>query len=271
MPNAGSEESNTEAFTVKVVVPIKQVAQLDEDVEVDGTGVDPDSVEWELNEWDTFSVEAALALRDAAGAGEVVVVTVGDGEAREGVLTALAMGADRAIRIDAESPDGGDVLEVARLLSKVVEREQPDLVLCGVQSSDQANGATGVALAGYAGLPRVAVVRDIALEDGAARVGRELEGGLVEEVRVPLPALLTVQTGINEPRYATIRGIKSAKEKPFEVLDPGSLGGEAVRAAEVTGLEQPPKADGAELFEGSADEVAARIAEVIKNKVGVSA
>lgn len=263
---------------MKVIVPIKHVAALDEDFELrdDGEGIDPDSVDWDLNEWDTFSLEAALQLREAEGGGEVVVVTVGDEETRDSVLTALAMGADRAIRVEAGEHAANDALAVARLLAAVVERERPDLVLCGVQSSDQANGATGAALSGLAGLNRVAVVRRIERDGDRLTVERELEGGVVETVRVPLPALLTVQTGINEPRYANIRGIKQAKDKPFEVLAPSDLGLdddalEAAAGARVTRLEQPPKASGAELFEGDADEVAAQIANVIKSKIGAAA
>ena len=139
---------------MKIVVPVKQVAALDDEFELlgDGSGVDPDGVEFELNEWDTFSLEAALQLRDAAGDdGEVVAVTVGDEEAEEGLLSALAKGADRGRPVWDEGLEGADALAVARVLSAVVEHEAPDLVLCGVQSSDAVNSATGIALAGYLG------------------------------------------------------------------------------------------------------------------------
>src|SRR5919198_6881 len=123
-----------------------------------------------------------------------------------------------------DSLEGADALAVARILAEVVRREQPDLVLCGVQSSDAVNSATGIGLAGVLDLPHVAVVRAISAENGSLVVERELEGGLVEVVRIGLPALLTVQTGINEPRYANLRAIKQAREKPLEVLDLGGLG-----------------------------------------------
>ena len=135
----------------------------------------------------------------------------------------LAKGADRALRVWDDALEGADPLAVARVLAAVVERESPDLVLCGVQSSDAVKGATGVALAAHLGLPRVAVVKalDYDAGSGSATVERELEGGLIELLRVRLPALLTIQTGINEPRYANLRAIKQAKEKPLEVLGPG--------------------------------------------------
>src|SRR2546421_161583 len=157
---------------MKIVVPVKQVAALDDEFELlaDGSGVDPDGLEWELNEWDTFSLEAALQIRDSAGGGEVVAISVGDEEAEEGLLSALAKGADRGLRIWDESLADADALAVARVLAAAVQAESPDLVLCGVQSSDAVNSATGIALAGYLGLSHVAVVKRIELEGTTATV-----------------------------------------------------------------------------------------------------
>lgn len=246
---------------MKIVVAVKQVATPDEDFDLDGLTVDEDALEWDLNEWDTFATEAALELRDDAGGGEVVAVTVGNDETRDGLLTVLAMGADRAVHL--RTDEVLDPLAIARLLAPVVREESPDLVLCGVQSSDAVNGATGVALAALVGLPRVAVVKRIEVADGAATLERELEGGLVERIRIPLPALLTVQTGINEPRYATLRGIRQASAKPMEVreidaIEPG---------ARLVALAPPAKGEGADMLDGGADEIAARIATIIKSKV----
>jgi electron transfer flavoprotein beta subunit len=260
---------------MKIVVPVKQVAALDDEFELldDGSDVDPDGLEWELNEWDTFSLEAALQLRDAVGDGEVVAVTVGDEEAEEGLLSALAKGADRGIRVWDQGLEGADPLAVARVLSAAVQREAPDLVLCGVQSSDAVNSATGIALAGYLELPHVAVVKGIERDDQQLRVERELEGGLVELLDVSLPALLTIQTGINEPRYATLRAIKQAREKPLAVQsleDLGLDGGEIARAAgsRRCRLAPPDKGGGAEILEGSPADVAAKIAEIVKDRIG---
>jgi electron transfer flavoprotein beta subunit len=257
---------------MKIVVAVKQVATPDEDFDLagDGRSIDSDALEWDLNEWDTFSLEAALEMREAAGEGEVVAVTVGNDEAREGLLTALAMGADRAVHVTHEALEDLDPIAVARILSVVVGREEPDLVLCGVQSSDSVNGATGVALAGFLGLPRVAVVKKIEYEAGAATVERELEGGLVEILRVRTPALLTVQTGINEPRYATLRGIRQASSKPLQELTIEETGVDldAVAGARLVSLAVPSKGEGAEMIEGGAAEIAERIATIIKSKVG---
>jgi electron transfer flavoprotein beta subunit len=260
---------------MKVVVPVKQVAVLADEFELldDGSGVDPDSLDWELNEWDTFSLEAAVQLRDAAAEGEVVAVTIGDEEAGEGLLSALAKGADRGIRIWDEELADADALAVARVLAAVVERESPDLVLCGVQSSDAVNSTTGIALAGYLGLPHVAVVKRIELDGSVATVERELEGGLVELVRISLPALLTVQTGINEPRYATLRAIKQAREKPLAVQSLGDIGLDSGQVAAAAGSHRralaPPEAgEGAEMLNGSTADVAAKIAEIVRERVG---
>ncbi|MGH2851031.1 MAG: electron transfer flavoprotein subunit beta/FixA family protein [Solirubrobacteraceae bacterium] len=256
---------------MKVVVPVKQVAKLDEDFELRGGDVDPAGLEWELNEWDTFSLEAALQLRDAAGGGEVVAVSVGDEEAEAGLLRCLAMGADRGIRIWHDGLEGADALAIARVVAAAVERESPDLVLCGVQSSDAVNSATGIAIAGHLGLAHVAVVKRIELTGSTATCERELEGGLVEVLRIELPALLTIQTGINEPRYATLRAIKQAREKPLDVVAPAAIGIEPAQIDAASGgrrraLEPPQVWRGAEMLDGTTAEVAERIAAIVRER-----
>lgn len=261
---------------MKIMVPIKQVAVLDEDFELldDGSGVDPDYIERELNEWDAFSLEAALQLREATGDGEVLVLTVGDDEADEALVGCLARGADRGLRIWADWLDGADPLAVARVLAAAVEGESPELVLCGVQSSDAVDGATGVALAGYLGVPHVAVVKqlDYDLTQRVATVKRELEGGLAEVLRIRTPALLTIQTGINEPRYSTLRAIKQAREKPLSLKTPEELGLDAAQIAAASGsqrrsLKHPERGEGAEMLDGSPSEVAARIVEIVRDRM----
>lgn len=261
---------------MKIVVPVKEVAVLDEEFELleDRSGVDPDAIDWELNEWDEFSLETALQLREAQGEGEVMVVSVGDEQAEEGLRSCLAKGADRALRLWDDALEGADPLTVARALAAVVERESPDLVLCGVQSSDAVQGATGVALAAHLGLPRVAVVKalDYDAGSGSATVERELEGGLTEMLRVQLPALLTIQTGINEPRYANLRAIKQAREKPMDELGLDDVGLDEQAVAAAAGahrrrLRPPEGAGGAEMIDGSPSEAAARIADIVKERM----
>ncbi|HXY46198.1 MAG TPA: hypothetical protein VEH29_18580 [Acidimicrobiales bacterium] len=249
---------------------MKQVAVLGDEVEFtdDERDVDPDYVERALNEWDVAAVEEALRVKESLGEGEgeVVVVSVGAEEAEEALRRCLAMGADRAIRIEAEVLDESDPLTVARGLAAVARRESPDLVFCGVQSSDSVQAATGVMLAELLELARVAVV--IKLEyDAASRralVHRELEGGLLDVVEIDLPALLTIQTGINEPRYATLRAIKQARDKEIEVAE---LAGGQPGAYRVRRMYVPARGAGAELLGDDPAAVAVRIAELVKGRL----
>jgi electron transfer flavoprotein beta subunit len=249
---------------MKIVVCVKQVAQLGDEVEFteDERDVDPDFLDLALNEWDTFATEEALQVRERSGEGEVVVVTVGDGDAEDALRRCLAMGADRAVRVEVEGRL--DPISVARALAEVVRAESADLVLCGVQSSDSVQAAMGTALAELLDLPRVAVVTKVSLGDGAATVHRELEGGLVDVVEVDTPCLLTIQTGINEPRYATLRAIKQAEQQEIDVREPGDLGDPAYR---VRRMFVPPKGEGAEMLNGSPAAIAERIKEIVEEKM----
>ena len=244
---------------------VKQVAALGDEVEFtdDERDVDPDYLDYALNEWDSYASEEALRLREAAGDGEVVVVSVGPEDAEDAMRRCLAMGADRAIRVD--SDDQLDPIQIARALAEVVRAENPDLVFAGVQSADTVQAATGTALAELLGLPRVAVVTKIELGDGKATVNRELEGGVLDVVEVDTPALFTIQTGINEPRYATLRAIKQAEEKEIDVRQPGDLGEPAYQ---VKKMFVPPKGEGAEMLNGSAADVAQKIKEIVEEHTG---
>jgi electron transfer flavoprotein beta subunit len=252
---------------VKIVVAIKQSGQLDEDFELsdDGLDVSPDYLDWALNEWDGFAVEEAVQQRDVHG-GEVIVISVGGELAEEALRAGLAMGADRGMRVEADEDALADPLAVAALLARAIERLDADLVFTGVQSSDAASGVVGAAAAGLLGLDHVAVVRAVEIEGETVKAERELEGGAIEVLRLPLPALLTIQTGINEPRYATLRAIKQAEQQQLEVVAQAELGPDvpigAVRLAA-----RVPQETSAELIGGSAPEVAARVAEMVRERI----
>jgi electron transfer flavoprotein beta subunit len=249
---------------VRIAVCVKQVKVLGDEVEFrpDGLDVDPDYLERALNEWDACAVEEALLIRDA-GEGEVVVLTVGDEGADPVLRRSLAMGADRAIRIES---DAGDPIGVARVLAEAIAPLEADLVLCGVQSSDAVQAATGTALAELLGLPRVAVVTKVEYDHGGrqANVHRELEGGLVDVVAVDTPALLTIQTGINQPRYATLRAIKQAEQLEIDVRESPDAGPPPYR---VRRMFVPAKGEGAELLPGGPADIAARIAEIVRERL----
>lgn len=253
---------------MKIVVCVKQVAVLGDEVEFTGDArdVDPDYLDFALNEWDSYATEEALRIREGIGGegDEVVVVSVGDEQVEDAMRRCLAMGADRAIRVDYAR--SADPITVARLLAPVAERESPDLVFCGVQSSDGVQAATGTALAELLGLPRVAVVTRVEWDPSAGRasVRRELEGGLLDLTEVDTPALLTIQTGINQPRYANLRAIKQAEQKEIEVVSPPEHGEPAYR---VRRMFAPPKGEGAEILGGGPADIARRISEIVEERL----
>jgi electron transfer flavoprotein beta subunit len=253
---------------VKIVVCVKQVAVLGDEVEftADAHDVDPDYLDFALNEWDSYATEEALRIREGLGGegDEVVVVSVGDEKVEAAIRRCLAMGADRAIRV--EYARSADPITVARLLAPVVQRESPDLVFCGVQSSDGVQAATGTALAELLGLPRVAVVTRVEWDPSAGRatVRRELEGGLIDVTEVDTPALLTIQTGINQPRYANLRAIKQAEQKEIEVASLAEQGEPAYR---VRRMFAPPKGEGAEILAGGPADIARRIREIVEERL----
>ncbi len=261
---------------MKILVPVKQVAVLDDEFEMrdDGRDVDEDFFEKDLNEFDHFSVEEALIVKEAAGGEpEVVIVTAGDDEADDALRTALAKGADRGIRIWDEALAEADSITIAKILAKVVEREAPDMVFCGAQSADFGHATTGMALAGLLGWPHVAVVSKLDYQPGAASatVNRELEGGLEEIMTVQCPAVLSIQLGINQPRYASLRGIRQARQKQVDELSPDDLGlseADVINASRVRRMYAPQKGQ-AEIIEGSVAEQAARLAEIIKEARGM--
>ena len=253
---------------MKIVVCVKQVAVLGDEVEFtdDARDVDPDYLDFALNEWDSYATEEALRIREQLdGEGdEVVVVSVGGAHVEDAMRRCLAMGADRAIRVDHSRP--ADPITVARLVAPVVQRESPDLVFCGVQSSDGVQAATGTALAELLDLPRVAVVTRIEWDPSAGRatVRRELEGGLLDVTEVDTPALLTIQTGINQPRYANLRAIKQAEQKQIEVVSPPEHGEPAYR---VRRMFAPPKGEGAQILAGGPADIARRIREIVEERL----
>ncbi|WP_020221526.1 electron transfer flavoprotein subunit beta/FixA family protein [Halarchaeum acidiphilum] len=259
---------------MKVLVTVKESADIADDFAVDDDGIDETYVEYDLNEWDDYAVETGVQLAEAGIADEVVGVTIGPERADETIRKALAKGVDRAVRVWDDALAGQDLLDVstkAHLLAAVAEDEDADLVLSGVQASDDSFGATGVALAERLGYEWAAVVSDLDVnaDAGEARVNRELEGGLQERLTVDLPAVFTIQTGINEPRYASLRGIRQAQSKEIAPKTPTDIGVEDVTSRlELTEMFVPESESEAEYLEGDAEEQAAQLADVLRD-VGV--
>jgi len=259
-----------------VLVAVKEVTTVEDTFEIEDRRIGEQYVEYELNEWDDYAVEEAVQIKEASEDVEVVTVTIGPERAEETIRMALAKGADRAIRVWDDAIADQELLDVAaktRLLAAVVEAESPDLVLTGVQAGDDAFGATGVSLAESVGFSWAAVVNDLELADGEAAVRRELEGGVEELTTVDLPAVLTIQTGINEPRYASLRGIRQAQRKDLAVhtladlaLDPSVVDD----ALTLAGVAKPESESDATLFEGGPEETAAELETVLRD-AGVGA
>src|SRR6266702_4669498 len=255
---------------MKILVAVKQVAALDEDFEFrdDGRDIDPDFFIRDLNEWDDFSLEEAVKIKEASAEPvDVVAVSVGPAEVDEALRKCLAKGADRAVRVWDDAIEGSDPIAVARVLAAAVRREGPDLLFTGVQSSDQSFASTGIATAAFLDWPHAAVVSQLTFTPGAATAvfRRELEGGLLQEVEIRCPAVLTIQLGINTPRYASLRSIKQAAAKPIEIVSLADLGvapghvGESGSLSRVRRMYIPEKGR-AEMIEGTVEEKAARLA-----------
>lgn len=259
---------------MKILVAVKQVAALDEEFEfrADGKDVDEDFLIYDLNEWDDYSLEEAMKIKEASDVEvEVVVVSVGPDRADESLRKCLAKGADRAVRIWDDALEGADSIAVSRVLAAVIQKEAPDMVFAGVQSSDQAYGSTGISTAAYLNWPHAAVVAELQYKPGGnkAVVRRELEGGLSQEVEIACPAVLTIQLGINKPRYASLRGIKQAAAKPIEEISLADIGlsaavaGADSSASRVRRMYVPPKGRAA-MIEGTPAEQAAKLIEIIR-------
>ena len=261
---------------MKVLVTVSEAVAVDDDFEIDGTAIDERYLTYDLNEWDNYAVEEAVQISEAGDDVEVVTVTVGPERTEEVIRQALAKGADRAIRVwdDALAEAGMlDPATKAQLISAVAREEDPDLVLTGVQSANYAFGATGVALAAELGYEWAAVVNDLELGDGSVSVHRELEGGVEELTDVALPAVLTIQTGINDPRYASLRGIRQAQSKPLDVQTLADIGVDAddlSLSLTLADLYEPETEGDATYFEGSADETAGQLADLLE-ETGVDA
>jgi electron transfer flavoprotein beta subunit len=261
---------------MKILVTVKEVAEVADDFEIEGRSIPETYLEYDLNEWDDYAVEAAVRIAEDREDVEVVAVTIGPERSEETIRMALAKGVDRAVRVWDDALAEADVLDpttTARILAAVAEEEAPDLVLSGVQAADDGFGATGVALADLLDMGWAAVVNDLELTDGEASVRRELEGGVEELTTVSCPAVLTIQTGINEPRYASLRGIRQAQRKELAVDTLADLGLDPSLAADdltLAGMAKPESESDATLFEGGAEETAADLATVLRD-AGVGA
>lgn len=253
----------------RILVTVKHVAKLGDEYGFteDGRDVRREFMEFSLNEWDDAALEEALRCVEKLGSGEVVAVCVGDADADASILKALAKGAHRAVRIWDDSLANADPITISRAIAGVAKAEDPDLIFTGVQSGDHAHGATGTALARILGVPHAAVVVGFEWDGkGALKLTRELEGGLRHSFDLKAPAVVAIQTGINTPRFATMKMVKQAKQKPLAVVDAKGAadgsGGYLVRRMYI------PEQNKAEMLSGTPNEIAKFIANLIREKKG---
>ena len=259
---------------MEIIVCIKRVPDLSEaEIEIgrDGVSLDDEDLDYDVNEWDNFAIEAAVQLKEEHG-GRVTVITVGDEEAEDVLRRALAMGADEAVHLMDDAFEGSDALGTATILQRAIAGRPFDLILTGAISGDEARGHVGPMLAALLDIPMVALVTELSVESGTVTVRHEVEGGLERITRMVLPALVTTQTGLNEPRYVSIRGIRKVAGMEIPVLEAGNLDldssqvGVAGSTVTVEEIFLPPRGEGAEMLEGSEETVVEKLVERLQRE-----
>ena len=250
---------------MKIIVSVKQIPARDSSLRVnsEGTWLDESDIAYEMNEPDAYALEEALQLKEKLG-GEVVALCAGPPRATQTIREALAKGADRAIHVETESGGALDALATARLLAQAVQPEAPDIILTGLQSDDLGYGQTGVILAELLGYAHATIVMEVEPQGNLVRVKRELEDGWFQNVSMPLPAVLTIQSGIKKLRYATLMGIKKAKTKELKTIPAAELAGGAASASVTERVYLPQRSKQIQILAGDAKDVAHQLVEKLK-------
>lgn len=253
---------------MKILVAIKQVPARDSRLFVapSGAWIEENDLGYEVNEPDAYALEAALQLKETHG-GEVVALCAGPERVSSTIREALAKGADRAIHVKEDDLGNWDTLSLARLLAAAAATEHPDLILTGLQSDDLGFGQTGVVMAELMGLPHATLAMSVEVEAGRLKVKRELEGGWFQNVTMPLPALITIQSGISKLRYATLMGIKRAKTKEVRKLTAAELGVAPATGIALRRVYTPHSDKQTQMLTGTPREQAAQLVEKLKHEV----
>jgi len=263
---------------MNILVCVKRVPDTSEaDVVIakDGRSIEERDLVFDINEWDKYAVEEAVLLKEKLG-GSVTVVAMGAEEVEDTLRRCLATGANSAIRLTDKAFKGSDAATTARILYEAIRDLEFDLILTGVQASDDGYGQVGPTLAELLRIPHTTMVTNIEITNEKARVRRELEAGLEEIVEVQLPAILTIQTGINEPRYVSIMGVRKAAQKEIKILGLKELGlkeeevGDSGSRTKEEKLFLPPVTREAEILQGNPEEVTTRLAQILKDKGGLT-
>ena len=250
---------------MKIIVSVKQVPARDSTLRINSQGkwLDESDVTYEMNEPDAYALEEALQLREKLG-GEVVLLCAGPQRATQTIREGLAKGADRAIHVEVDQEGALDALATAQLLAEGIRPESPDLVLTGLQSDDLGYGQTGVILAELLGFAHATIVMEVEPQGNSVRVKRELEDGWFQNVVLPMPAVLTIQSGIKKLRYATLMGIKKAKTKEVKTVSASQLGANRASATEVDRVYLPQRSKQIQVLSGEPRQVAQQLVEKLK-------
>ncbi|APH55414.1 Electron transfer flavoprotein beta-subunit [Granulibacter bethesdensis] len=256
-PHHGSGHSNAAGTAMKILVPVKRVVDYNVQVRVkaDGTGVETAGVKMSMNPFDEIAVEEAVRLKEKGVATEIIVVSVGPAQAQDTLRTGMAMGADRGILVQVE--ETVEPLGVAKILRALVQQEQPGLVIMGKQAIDDDMNATGQMLAALLGWPQGTFASAVVVENGGIIVTREVDGG-AQTVQLSLPAVVTADLRLNEPRYASLPNIMKAKKKPIQTVTPADLGVDASPRLTVLRVAEPPPRQGG-VKVGSVDELVSKL------------
>ena len=248
---------------MKIIVCVKQVPAKDAPLTISGNWIKETDIGFEMNEPDSYALEEALRLKEKHG-GEVVALSMGPERVKQTIKEALAKGADRGIHIADDNFAQLDPLGAAKSLAATLEKEKVDLVLTGLQSDDHGFGQTGVLLAGLLDLPHATIIMQIDVADGKMKLKRELEAGWFQWIECPLPAVLSIQSGINKVRYATLKGIMGAKKKEITTVARESLGVTTAATQKIEKIYVPVKTKKTEYFTGTPQEIAAKLVEKLK-------
>ena len=248
---------------MNIVVCIKQVPAKDAPLAVAGNWIKESDIGFEMNEPDSFALEEALRLKEKHG-GEVIALSMGPERVKQTIKEALAKGADRGIHIADDNFAQLDPLGSARAIAAAIQKDKADLVLTGLQSDDHGFGQTGVLIAALLNLPHATIIMQIEIVDGRMKLKRELEAGWFQWIECPLPAVLSIQSGINKVRYATLKGIMGAKKKEIAVITRESLGVSGELTQKIEKIYVPTKTKQTEYLTGTPKEVAAKLVEKLK-------
>jgi electron transfer flavoprotein beta subunit len=255
---------------LNIVVCVKQVPAKDAPLAIAESGgwIRESDIGFEMNEPDSYALEEALRLKEKHG-GEVVAISMGPERVKQTIKEALAKGADRGIHVADDQFFALDPLASARSLAAAIQKEKFDLILTGLQSDDQGFGQTGVLLAELLGLPHATIIMQIDVANGRMKLKRELEAGWFQWVELPLPAVLSIQSGINKPRYATLKGIMAAKKKEIAAVPRASLGVNSAPTQRVQRIYVPQKTKKTEFITGTPKEIAVKLVEKLKHEARV--